>query len=97
MALYVTLVNFTEKGLAAVKDSVKRAEGFKALAREHGATVREIVWTQGAYDIVTLVEAPDDESVSALLLSLSRLGNVRGQTLRGFNAEEMQKILDKVA
>jgi uncharacterized protein with GYD domain len=96
MALYVTLVNFTEKGLNAVKDSVKRSEAFKNMAKEHGATVKEIIWTQGAYDVVTVIEAPDDETASAVMLSVSKLGNVRGQTLRGFGAAEMQRILDKV-
>jgi uncharacterized protein with GYD domain len=97
MALYVTLVNLTDKGLHAVKDTVKRSEAFRTLAKEHGATVKDIIWTQGPFDIVTIVEAPDDETASAVMLSVSRLGNVRSQTLRGFAAAEMQKILDKVS
>ena len=96
MALYVSLVNFTEKGIHAVKDSVKRSDAFKKMAKEHGATVKDIIWTQGAYDIVTVIEAPDDETAAVVMLSVAKLGNVRGQTLRGFAAAEMQKILDKV-
>jgi uncharacterized protein with GYD domain len=96
MPLYVGLSNFTEKGLNAVKDSVKRADAFKKMAQDHGVTVKELIWTQGAYDIVSVIEAPDDETASALALSLAKLGNVRGQTLRGFAAAEMQKILDRV-
>jgi uncharacterized protein with GYD domain len=96
MAIYVTLLHFTDKGLHDVKDTVRRSEAFKSLAKKHGATVKEIIWTQGAHDIVTIVEAPDDESASIVNLSAAKLGNVRGQTMRGFTAAEMEKILSQV-
>jgi uncharacterized protein with GYD domain len=38
-----------------VKESPKRAEAFKDMAKTFGATVKEIFWTQGRYDIVTLL------------------------------------------
>ncbi len=96
MPTFVTLANFTDQGLRNIKDSPKRAEAFKSLAKEHGCTVKEILWTHGHYDIVSIVEAPDEAAASSLALSLAKLGNVRGHTLRAFSAAEMQKILDKV-
>jgi hypothetical protein len=59
------------------------------------ATVKEIIWTQGAHDIVTIVEAPDDETASAFILSADELGNVRSEIMRGFTAAEMEKLLAK--
>jgi uncharacterized protein with GYD domain len=97
MPTYVTLVNFTDQGIRNIKDSPKRAEAYKKLAKEHGCTVKEILWIHGHHDIVTIVEAPDEAAASALSLSSAKLGNVRGQTLRAFNATEMAKILDKVS
>jgi uncharacterized protein with GYD domain len=94
---YITLLNFTDQGIRNIKDSPKRAEAYKNLAKEHGCTVKEILWIHGHYDIVTIVEAPDEAAASALSLSGAKLGNVRGQTLRAFNAAEMAKILDKVS
>jgi len=96
MTTYVRLVNFTEKGLHEVKDTVKRAEAFKSLAKKHGATVKEMVWTHGPYDMVTIIDAPDDTTASALSLSDAKLGYKRVQTLRAFTAAEMEKILEKV-
>ncbi len=96
MPTFVTLANFTDQGLRNIKDSPKRAEAFKSLAKEHGCTVKEILWTHGHYDSVSIVEAPDEAAASSLALSLAKLGNVRGHTLRAFSAAEMQKILDKV-
>jgi uncharacterized protein with GYD domain len=39
---------------------------------------------------------PDDESVSVTALSTGMLGNVRGETLRAFTAEEMQRIVQRL-
>ena len=81
MPTYISLANFTEQGVRNAKDSPKRAEAFKELAKNHGCTVKDIYWTQGQYDIVTVIEAPDEMSANALSLSIAALGNVRTQTL----------------
>jgi uncharacterized protein with GYD domain len=96
MPTYVTLVNFTEQGIKNIKESPKRAEAYKALAKHHGCTVKEIFWTHGPCDVVAIVEAPDETAMSALSLSAAKLGNIRGQTLRAFTAAEMATIVDKV-
>jgi uncharacterized protein with GYD domain len=97
MATYIMLANFTDQGIRNVKDTVKRAEAFKELAKGAGVTVRELSWTLGQYDIVAIADAPDDTAVTALGLTLGKSGNVRTQTLRAFSAEDMNKILSKVS
>ena len=96
MVAYVVLANFTDQGIRNVKDSPKRADAFKEMAKTFGVTVKEIVWTQGRYDVVTVVEAPDETAAMALGLSLSALGNVRTETLRAFSAADMTKIVGKM-
>ena len=96
MPTYVTLSNFTEQGMKNIKDTAKRAEAFKKAAKEAGITIKELLWTQGQYDLVTVLEAPDEITASALALSVGKLGNITGQTLRAFTAAEMEKILQKV-
>jgi uncharacterized protein with GYD domain len=66
------------------------------MAQKVGATVKEVYWTMGQYDIVTIVEAPDDASLTTLLLSVGGLGNVRTQSLRAFTASEIGQILGRV-
>lgn len=97
MATYIVLGQFTDQGVRHVKDTTKRAESFKQMARKVGVTVKEVYWILGPYDVVTIVEAPDDASVSALLLSAGVLGNVRTQSFRAYSAEEMGPILSKMA
>jgi uncharacterized protein with GYD domain len=96
MATYIVLGNFTDQGVRNVKDTTKRADAFKEMAKSSGAAVKEIYWTLGQYDIVATVEAPDEKVVTALGLTLGKAGNVRTQTLRAFSAAEMTSILGKV-
>ena len=96
MATYIVLANFTEHGIRSVKDTTRRADAFKDLAKVFGISVKDIYWTLGRYDIVTTIEAPDDTAVTALGLSLGKSGNIRTETLRAFSQAEMGAILDKV-
>jgi uncharacterized protein with GYD domain len=96
MATYVVLATFTDQGVRNAKDSPKRAEAFKRMAKTFGVTVKDIFWTQGRYDIVTVVEAPDELSATALNLSLSAMGNIRTESLRAFSAADMMKIVAKM-
>ena len=96
MAQYIVLANFTDQGVRHIKDSPKRSEDFKAMAKKCGATVKDLYWTLGQYDIVAILEAPDDIAMTALGLSASALGNVRTQTLRAFTQADMKTIIGKM-
>ena len=96
MATYIILGNFTEQGIKNVADSPKRADAVKAMAQKLGITPKDIYWTLGAHDIVAICEAPDDETATALSLSVASRGNVRSETLRAFSFDEMKKVLGKM-
>jgi uncharacterized protein with GYD domain len=96
MATYIILGKFTEKGVASVKDTLKRADAVREVARKMGIEMKSIHWTMGKYDIVTSFEAPDDESITALSLAIASQGNVRTQTLRAFSRDELPGILGKL-
>jgi uncharacterized protein with GYD domain len=95
MATFVTLVNWTEQGIQNYQDTVKRAEAFEQVVGQHGGKLREILWTIGPYDIVAIVDAPDDETVTAIALQTGAGGNIRTTTLRGFNRDEIAAIIEK--
>lgn len=96
MATYITLANFTDQGIRSVKDSTKRADAVKEAAKKFGASMPQIYWTMGSYDLVAVVEAPDDMSASAFALAIGMAGNIRGQTLRAFSKDEMNGILQRL-
>ncbi len=95
MPHYIILLNWTEQGVRNVKDSTKRATAFRRLAEQAGGKL-QIYYTMGQYDIVILGEAPNDETVMRLTLSLAKLGNVRTTTLKAWTEKEASKIIAKV-
>jgi uncharacterized protein with GYD domain len=96
MATFIMLASFTDQGIRNVKDTTKRADAFKELAKASGASIKDIYWTLGQYDVVAIVESPDDTVMTALGLALGKSGNVRTQTLRAFSQSDMSAILAKV-
>ena len=97
MATYIMLTSFTDQGIRNVKDSPKRADAVRELAKKFGVTAKEFFWTLGSYDVVAIYDAPDDASMTALGLAIGSAGNVRTQTMRAFSREEMNGVLAKLA
>ena len=97
MATYIILGKFTEQGVRNAKETTKRAEALRAMAKKAGATVKDVYWTLGLFDTVSIVEAPDDATMTALGLSIGALGNMRTQTMPAFTAAEMGAIIGKMA
>ena len=96
MPTYIVLMNWTDQGVRTVKDTVQRREQADALAERHGTTIEQVYWTVGPYDIVAILDAPDDESATALMLELSSAGNLRTTTLRAYDRDEMSGIVQRL-
>lgn len=96
MATYVMLLSFTEKGVQSIKESPSRSAAFRKEVQSAGGTVREIYWTLGKYDGIAIFDAPNDETATALILTLEGRGNTKTQTLRAFDEKEFSALLKKV-
>lgn len=93
---FVATIKFTQQGIANIQDTCKRADNLKAAARKLGAKVTDVLWTLGPFDGLILFDAPDEETATAVMLHLGRLGNLQTQTARAYRAAEMKAILDKL-
>jgi uncharacterized protein with GYD domain len=96
MIRYIGLMSFTDKGLQNIKDTTKRAAAAKEAAKKFGVNMREIFWTVGECDMVCVLEADDESSLSAFSLATAMQGNVRSRSLRAYSAAEMDKVLAKM-
>lgn len=94
MPVYVQLINWTERGAGAAKDTVQRAQRARAAAEKLGVRLREVIWTMGRYDAVAIFEAPDDETASRFSVGVGVLGFARTETLRGYSEQEIAKIVE---
>jgi uncharacterized protein with GYD domain len=96
MPTYISLVQFTDKGIQAAKETTQRVADGASKVESVGVSIKHMYWTLGQYDQVCILDAPDDETAASVLLAADMLGNIRTQTLRAFTASEMEKILAKV-
>ena len=96
MATYVTLARWTDQGSKNVKDTVQRTQQFRNDCERRGIKVLGVFWTQGRYDMVAFVDAPDEQAMMANILAMCSQGNIRTETLRGFTETEIDTILRKL-
>ncbi len=96
MATFVVLAKFTHQGITDVKRTIERAEAFRQMAAKANVIVKDIYWTLGSRDVVAICEAADDETATALSLSVATRGNISTETLRAFSFDEMKSILARM-
>ena len=96
MATYITLMRWTGQGIAKVKDSPKRLDAGRKAFKKMGVEIKDTWLTMGKYDLVCVIEGPDDTTVARALLSLGSQGNVQTETMRAWNEDEYREITKSV-
>ena len=96
MSTYIVLGNWTEKGFHDIESSPDRLEEFKQLCKENGATLVSFYVTMGPYDMVIIVDAPDDAVIGRLTLLGGKGGATRTLTLKAFSEDEFRKIVSSL-
>jgi uncharacterized protein with GYD domain len=89
-------MNYTDQGIRTVKQSPERRKAAIATAEKLGIKIKDAYLTMGAYDVVIVADAQNDEAVTTWALSVGSLGNIRTQTVRAYSADEMDKIFAKI-
>jgi len=95
MANYLALVKFTTQGLANYKDTTRRADGIREALAKQGVEVLHLWWSMGPYDGFIEFRAENDETASAAMLSIASKGFVQLTTMRVFNEDEMNRIINR--
>ena len=93
MAKYITLATWTDQGIKSIKDSPKRLDAARKLAKKMGCEMGDFFMTIGAYDMVTIVDAPDDETAAKFMLTLASGGNIRTTTLKAVPEAGYRKLI----
>lgn len=96
MPTYIMLGDWTDEGIRHVKDSPDRLEAARQLCRQHGAEITGFYMTMGAYDLVVIIEAPNDDAFARLALSIAKGGNIRSTTLKAFDEDQYRKIIGSI-
>ena len=96
MPTYIGLIDWTDQGIRNVKDTLQRADRADQLGEKYGVKMERLYWTVGPHDLVGILEAPDEEAVSAFALELGATGSVRTTMLRAYEREEMSRIVERL-
>lgn len=96
MPTYISLMNWTDQGIRDFKGTVDRAKAAREMAERMGGSLKEIYWTMGEYDLMTISEFPDDETGMAFLLSIGSLGNIRTTTLQAHTEGQISEIISRL-
>lgn len=93
MAMYLMLLNWTDQGIRNIKESPKRMDAAKKLAKDFGGDIKTVYMTQGSFDLALVTEMPSDEKTAGFVLKLGSLGNVRTTTLKAYSEDDYRNII----
>jgi uncharacterized protein with GYD domain len=96
MPTYIILSRWTNQGLQKIADSTSRLEAGKKAFESVGAKIKEFYMVMGQYDMVAIVEAPDDATFAKALLTNASRGGFHTETLRAFTEAEYEKIVSAI-
>ena len=96
MPRYVVLYRFTADGAKNIRETVKRARQTREQTEKRGFKMQTLLWTQGPYDLVSIIDAPSEEAMMGAMANVVAAGNVSSTTMRAFDDKEMEGILKKV-
>jgi uncharacterized protein with GYD domain len=97
MPTYLLLLNWTDQGIRNIKDSPKRLDSAKQLAKDMGGQIKAAYLTQGSFDLVLVAEMPSDEKVAGFVLKIGSFGNVRTTTLKAYSEDDYRKIIGSLS
>jgi uncharacterized protein with GYD domain len=93
MPTYLAMLNWTQQGISKIKDSPKRLDAGRKAFKKAGLEMKDVYLTMGRYDLVCVVDAPDDAALAKAILNLAKDGNVKSETLKAFTEDEYRKII----
>jgi uncharacterized protein with GYD domain len=93
MLTFILSLNWTDQGIRSVKDSPKRAEAARDLAKKVGVEIKQVYLTSGESDLLIILETASGDNVAKFALALSAQGNVRTRTARAWSETEYQKLI----
>jgi uncharacterized protein with GYD domain len=96
MPTFILTLNWTDQGVRAVKDSPKRSQAAKELAKKLGVDVKQVFLTSGEHDLLLIVESSSGDNVAKFALATASLGNVRTSTARAWPEADFTKLISEL-
>ena len=96
MPTYIIQSQWTDQGIRNVKDAAKRLDLGKKKLKEMGGEIKAFYLTTGSYDMLAIVDVPNDATLAKHLLWLGAKGNLLTKTLKAFTEDEFRGIVGEL-
>jgi uncharacterized protein with GYD domain len=96
MPTFISMLNWTDQGIRSVKDTPKRVQAAREMAKKYGVEIKQIFLTSGEFDILAVLEAPHYDNVAKYAMTAGLQGNVRSRTIRAWTEAEMVKLISEL-
>jgi uncharacterized protein with GYD domain len=93
MPTFVMLTNLTPEGVQTLKNNPNRVQEVNKEVEQLGVTVKEQWATLGQYDFITIIDAPDPQTMAKVSVELGSRGTMKSQTLAAMPVEELTSSL----
>jgi uncharacterized protein with GYD domain len=97
MPTYIALTKWTSQGLQNIKQSPARLDAARKAYEAAGVKMKEFYMVTGHYDMVAILDAPDDLTLAKAILSSTSQGSITSETIRAFTEEEYRGIIGGLA
>ncbi|WP_411965095.1 GYD domain-containing protein [Haloferax sp. YSMS24] len=96
MPTYITLWNYTQRGIEHIDDSPSRLDSATDLIESLGGELHAFYLTMGQYDLVTVIEMPDDDAAAKAMLRIGQSGAVKGATLKAWPEDDYRELIENL-
>jgi uncharacterized protein with GYD domain len=97
MPTYIAMLKWTSQGLQNIKKSTSRLDAARKGFEAAGARMKDFYMVTGQYDMIAVVDAPDDVTLAKAILGSTSQGNITSETCRAFTEDEYKKIISGLA
>ncbi|MDQ7025042.1 MAG: GYD domain-containing protein [Anaerolineae bacterium] len=92
MPTYIIQGNYTQQGAKNMKGSPERLDAVKQAVQAAGGDVKGFYLTMGQYDMLMIVDMPNDEALLKMVISAAGEGNVSTEPFRAFTEDEYRAL-----
>jgi uncharacterized protein with GYD domain len=97
MPIYVSLVKFTEQGISTMKEKgVARSDMVQRNVESLGGKLLDAYYCLGEYDVVAILEFPNNRAAMKAAVLNSSLGHIRITTMPAVARREWRDLVQEV-
>jgi len=93
MPTYIAMLKWTPQGLQSIKQSPSRLDAARKGFEAAGAKMKDFYMVTGQFDMIAVIDAPDDVALAKALLGATSQGNITSETCRAFTENEYRQIV----